>query len=231
MSKSGAGSVAVSGGADCSSSCNFTSGQAVSLIATPSSGYNFVSWGGDCSGSNTNICNLNMTGNKTVSVFFEAIPASSGGGGGGGGGNITVNPIINPSASSTNQSASSTPVSSASNATSSPSSGLQMPAGDGSNGNNPATFPSDSLVLDQGTIYFISGRTKIPFTSMAVFKGLGYKLSNIIAGDSSAYQTSQMYILGSANMAHPLGSWLLYRKPSTTRQLRVWSPCRPGRFS
>jgi len=44
---------------------------------------------------------------------------------------------------------------------------------------------------------------------MAVFRGLGYKLQNVIVGDTSADQISQTYVLSSARMAHPWGSWLL----------------------
>ena len=44
----------------------------VTVTATPDAGYRVTSWGGDCSGSGTNvICALTMDGNKTASVTFE----------------------------------------------------------------------------------------------------------------------------------------------------------------
>jgi uncharacterized repeat protein (TIGR02543 family) len=70
-----------SGGSTCSAS--FTSGSTVALTATPSTGYTFAGWTGDCSGcGNSTTCNIIMTANKTCSANFTA----SGDGGGGGGG-------------------------------------------------------------------------------------------------------------------------------------------------
>jgi uncharacterized repeat protein (TIGR02543 family) len=68
-----------SGGSACSAS--FTSGSTVTLTATPSTGYTFGGWTGDCSGCGTSTtCNVTMNANKTCSANFTA----SGGGGGGG---------------------------------------------------------------------------------------------------------------------------------------------------
>jgi len=70
-----------SGGSTCSAS--FTSGSTVQLTATPSTGYTFAGWTGDCSGcGNSTTCTINMNANKTCSANFTA----SGGGGGGGSG-------------------------------------------------------------------------------------------------------------------------------------------------
>ena len=44
----------------------------VTVTATPDAGYRVTSWGGDCSGSGTNVtCVLTMDGDKTASVTFE----------------------------------------------------------------------------------------------------------------------------------------------------------------
>ena len=73
-----------SGGA-CSAS--FTSASTVVLTATPSTGYTFAGWGGDCSGCGTsNTCNMNMTANKTCSANFTASGGSGSGSGSGSGG-------------------------------------------------------------------------------------------------------------------------------------------------
>ncbi len=71
-------------------------------------------------------------------------------------------------------------------------------------------YPTGSLVNDNATIYFISGTTKIPFTSWKAFVGLGYSLHNVVNGDLSNYSLPQIYILSNINMVHPWGSWLLY---------------------
>jgi uncharacterized repeat protein (TIGR02543 family) len=73
-----------SGGSSCSAS--FTSGSTVILTATPSTGYTFAGWTGDCSSCGTSTtCSINITADKTCSANFTA----SGGGGGGGGGSTS----------------------------------------------------------------------------------------------------------------------------------------------
>lgn len=69
-------------------------------------------------------------------------------------------------------------------------------------------YPSGSLVNDSGTIYFISGATKIPFTNWQAFVGLGYSPSNVVKGDVSDYTPAQSYTINTANAAHPWGQWL-----------------------
>jgi hypothetical protein len=78
----------------------------------------------------------------------------------------------------------------------------------------PGTFPypTASLVNDNGTIYFITGTTKVPFTNYKAFTGLGYSLSNVVKGDLSNYSLSQSYVITTANAPHPWGSWLSYNK-------------------
>ena len=82
-------------------------------------------------------------------------------------------------------------------------------------GNNTTSdfypYPSGSLVNDSGTVYFISGTTKIPFVSSQVFLGLGYSFRNVVDGDLTNYTLAQNYTINSVNMAHPWGSWLIYR--------------------
>ena len=68
-----------------------------------------------------------------------------------------------------------------------------------------------SLVNDGGTIYFISGTTKVPFTNYQAFTGLGYSLQNVISGDLGSYTLSRTYMINTANTSHPWSSWLSYK--------------------
>jgi hypothetical protein len=72
-------------------------------------------------------------------------------------------------------------------------------------------YPSGSLVNDHGTIYFISGGTKVPFANYKAFTGLGYSLRNAVSGNLSGYSLSQTYVINTANAAHPWGSWVSYK--------------------
>ncbi len=79
VSKTGSGSVSSSpSGINCGLSCtaNFTSGTSVTLTATPDTGFNFVGWGGACSGTGT--CNLTANASQTVSATFQTntVPAT-----------------------------------------------------------------------------------------------------------------------------------------------------------
>ncbi len=71
-------------------------------------------------------------------------------------------------------------------------------------------YPTASLVKDGGTIYFISGITKIPFANYKAFTGLGYSLHNVVTGDLSNYEL-QTYIISTANTSHPWDSWVSYK--------------------
>ena len=62
-------------GIDCGATCSFSfaSGQAVTLTATPDSGYQFSGWTGAC--TNTSVgCSLEMNAAKNVSATFTPIP-------------------------------------------------------------------------------------------------------------------------------------------------------------
>jgi len=50
----------------------YNPGQTVQLMASPTSGYTFASWGGDCAGQ-TNPCSLTMTGPRSVTVNFTTL--------------------------------------------------------------------------------------------------------------------------------------------------------------
>ena len=73
------------------------------------------------------------------------------------------------------------------------------------------SYPTGALINDGGTIYFISGKIKVPFTNYAAFKGLGYSSKNVVKGDLSSYTPAQTYMIDSPEMEHPWGSWLVYK--------------------
>lgn len=77
---------------------------------------------------------------------------------------------------------------------------------------NSYPYPSGGLVNDGGTIYFISGTTKVPFTNWQAFVGLGYSARNVVNGDLSSYAPASSYFITTANAAHPWGSWVLYNR-------------------
>jgi hypothetical protein len=59
-------------GIDCGATCSasFDAGTAVTLTATPMSGWVFQGWGGACSGTGT--CSLTMNADQSVSASFSA---------------------------------------------------------------------------------------------------------------------------------------------------------------
>jgi hypothetical protein len=70
VNRSEGGAVAASG-IDCGSDCTevFATGTAVTLTATPASGYSFAGWGGTCSGSATS-CGVTMSAARAVDAYF-----------------------------------------------------------------------------------------------------------------------------------------------------------------
>jgi hypothetical protein len=72
VAKTGSGSVA-GGGINCGGVCSavFGRGDAVSLKATPASGWVFAGWGGACSGAGA--CALTVSGPLKVQARFEAL--------------------------------------------------------------------------------------------------------------------------------------------------------------
>ncbi|MDR3642679.1 MAG: GPI anchored serine-threonine rich family protein [Candidatus Doudnabacteria bacterium] len=79
-------------------------------------------------------------------------------------------------------------------------------------GGTSGTYPytSGTLLNDGGTIYLIRGTQKIPFATAEAFTGLGYSFANVVNGDSSSYAPNG-YIINSAAMEHPWGSWVSYK--------------------
>ncbi|MDX1812604.1 MAG: hypothetical protein R3240_11685, partial [Gammaproteobacteria bacterium] len=61
-------------GANCST--NLDAGTQVTLTATPTMGYEFSSWGGDCSSSQSNTCALTMNQAHSVIANFTQLPPS-----------------------------------------------------------------------------------------------------------------------------------------------------------
>lgn len=72
-------------------------------------------------------------------------------------------------------------------------------------------YPTGSVVNDSGTIYFISGATKVPFTNLKAFKDLGYSLKNVVKGNLGNYTLSNGYVISTGNAQHPWGGWLTYK--------------------
>lgn len=70
----GGGVTSVPAGINCGTTCiaGYALGTAVSLVATPSAGYQFTGWGGACSG--TSVCDLTMDSNKSVTAAFSVVP-------------------------------------------------------------------------------------------------------------------------------------------------------------
>ena len=72
----GSGTVTSSpSGIDCPGDCEqeFARGTAVTLTATPSSGYDFAGWSGDCDDAEGNTCTVAIDGEKAVTAEFTPI--------------------------------------------------------------------------------------------------------------------------------------------------------------
>jgi hypothetical protein len=65
----------VPAGINCGTTCvaGFALGTNVSVVATPNPGFRFAGWSGACSG--TNVCDLVMNSNMSVSATFTIVPA------------------------------------------------------------------------------------------------------------------------------------------------------------
>ncbi len=75
----------------------------------------------------------------------------------------------------------------------------------------PKAYLTNTLVNDSGTIYLINGNVKIPFTSLAAFKGLGYQLKHVVKGSTAQYKLpSGGYLFNSATQSHAWGTWVKY---------------------
>ncbi|MFA6076841.1 MAG: LamG-like jellyroll fold domain-containing protein [Candidatus Paceibacterota bacterium] len=92
VNKSGSGSGTVTAtGINCGTDCSHTTGSAITLTATPSSGSTFTGWsGGYCSGVNS--CSFVPTQDSTVIATFTVIPSVTQPSPGGGGGNVNNPP-------------------------------------------------------------------------------------------------------------------------------------------
>jgi len=74
--KQGSGTVASTGGSiACGSTCSasFNAGTAVTLTATPASGYTFTNWSGACTGTSTT-CQLTVNAAGSATAVFTAVP-------------------------------------------------------------------------------------------------------------------------------------------------------------
>lgn len=69
-------------------------------------------------------------------------------------------------------------------------------------------YSNGTLINDNGTIYLTYKNTRTGFSSLDAFRSLGYKLSNVINA-STANLADSRYVIGSANISHPWGSWVI----------------------
>jgi outer membrane protein assembly factor BamB len=69
VSPGGGGNIGVNPTPNCDNGAKYTVGSVVQLMANASSGYSFVNWGGDASGSG-NPTSITMNGNKAVTAYF-----------------------------------------------------------------------------------------------------------------------------------------------------------------
>lgn len=69
-------------------------------------------------------------------------------------------------------------------------------------------YPTGTLAKEGNAIYFLMGKdaVKVPFTSMAVFTGLGYQLGHVQELDLSSFRLPVTYVLDDATKQHPWGA-------------------------
>jgi hypothetical protein len=68
-------------------------------------------------------------------------------------------------------------------------------------------YPNGKLISENGTVYIVYKDTKSSFASQAVFRGLGYKFSNVQEVGVSGLVNSG-YVVNSTRTFHPWGSWI-----------------------
>lgn len=68
-------------------------------------------------------------------------------------------------------------------------------------------YPSGRLISESGTVYIVYNGTKNAFSSQAVFRALGFKLSNVQEVGDSGLEDSG-YSIQSAKASHPWGAWI-----------------------
>lgn len=71
-------------------------------------------------------------------------------------------------------------------------------------------YPTGTLAQEGSTIYFLMAKdgVKIPFSTLAAFTGLGYKLRNVQKVDVANFRVSSGYIISNPAEEHPWGAWL-----------------------
>jgi hypothetical protein len=69
-------------------------------------------------------------------------------------------------------------------------------------------YANGTLILDDGTIYVIENGFKRGFTSMEVFTGLGYKMSNVITADTSGIPAGPD--ITTIEIRHPVGTLVVH---------------------
>ncbi len=143
-----------SGGSVSPSSGTYPSGTSVTLTATPSSGYRFVSWGGDLTGS-TNPATIVMNSNKTITATFELIPV-----------NYTLS-VTSSSGGSVSPSSGTYPSGTSVTLTARPSSGYRFVSwsGDLTGSTNPATIVMNSNKTITATFELIPVNYTLSVTS------------------------------------------------------------------
>lgn len=69
-------------------------------------------------------------------------------------------------------------------------------------------YLNGTLVNDGGTVFITYKNMKSGFANLSAFLGLGYKLSNVAPGGTSALSNTN-YVISSSSIPHPWGSWVI----------------------